>query len=80
MADETKEGLSTEELESQTGEALPDREAMSIVWIEPVEPVDQPLEGTKPIPIGEGAEPEGGFDNAIEPDKGPEPLGGGEQL
>jgi hypothetical protein len=62
MADETKQGLSTEELESQTGEALPDREAMSVVWIEPegppVDPVDPPIQS----------------------EKGPEPLGGGEQL
>ena len=62
MADETKQGLSTEELDSQTGEALPDREAMSVVWIEP--------EGVPVDPVDPG----------VEPDKGPEPLGGGEAL
>jgi hypothetical protein len=50
--DETK-GLSEDELEASTGEALPDREAMSVVWLEPdpmppehtVEGEQQPLKG-----------------------------------
>jgi hypothetical protein len=78
MADESKEqsqGLSEEELQSQSGEALPDREAMSVVWIEP----DMPLpEGSdtggatvdgKHIPVDHGLDQGGN-----------EPLGGGEQL
>jgi hypothetical protein len=36
MADETNDDVLTdEELEAQNAEALPDREAMSVVWIEP---------------------------------------------
>ncbi len=36
MADESSKGeLTPDELESQNAEALPDREAMSLVWIEP---------------------------------------------
>ncbi len=72
MADKTtQEDLSPEELEAQNAQPLPDREAMSVVWIEPTDP---PLEGPTDIkgyPV----------DYAVdEPDKGPEPLGGGETL
>ena len=45
MTDETRtpEALSDEELEAQGGEALPDREAMSLI---------DPSGGAAPIPIG----------------------------
>ncbi len=66
MADESKQGLTEEELESQTGEALPDREAMSVVWIEPdVLP-----------PPEKDVEFEYGLDNGT----ADEPLRGGEEL
>jgi hypothetical protein len=72
MADKTtQEDLSPEELEAQNAQPLPDREAMSVVWIEPTDPTDPPHDPSiKGIPI----------DYGVEPDKGPEPLGGGEQL
>lgn len=40
MSEEIQQGdeLTQDELEQQTGEPLPDREAMSVVWIEP-EPI-----------------------------------------
>jgi hypothetical protein len=62
MADESEQqrGLSEEELESQSGEALPDREAMSVVWIEP-----------EVVPPGEADMP---VDNAGGPLKGGEQL------
>ena len=72
MADETKqEDLSPEELEAQNAEPLPDREAMSVVWIEPTDPIDpahNPPTDIKGYPV----------DYAVEPER--EPLGGGETL
>jgi len=65
MADESKGELTPEELESQSAEALPDREAMSVVWIEPEFPGD-------PGPAADAK-----IDNAVEEQ---DPLRGGEQL
>jgi hypothetical protein len=68
VADETDKGLTKEELEQQSAEPLPDREAMSVVWIEP-DPMPPAEDGSQSQP---GYEP---------PNKGEnEPLGGGEQL
>jgi hypothetical protein len=51
MSEESEQrGLSEEELASQSGEALPDREAMSVVWIEPdVLPLPEPEPEKMPI-------------------------------
>ena len=71
MAEETKQGLSAEELEAQSGEALPDREAMSVVWIEPDVPLPEGGEGgPKGLPV----------DSMSEPDQDSGPLQGGETL
>ena len=73
MADKTtQEDLSPEELEAQNAQPLPDREAMSVVWIEPTDPTDAPHSpptDVKGIPV----------DYAVEPES-QEPLGGGETL
>ncbi len=80
MADESNEqsqGLSEEELEAQSGEALPDREAMSVVWIEPTDPLPQGDETAtvdgKHVPVDHGLDTTDGTGSGG-------PLGGGEQL